>query len=48
MVGTLTVNYSMHQAKFDGTQWTGDAEALIVRPTETFELFLQNRPSEIR
>lgn len=39
MVGTLTVNYSMHQAKFDGTQWTGDAEALIVRPTETFELF---------
>lgn len=39
MVGTLTMNYSMHQAEFNGTQWTGDAEALIVRPTETFELF---------
>ena len=39
IVGTLTMNYSMYQAKFDGTQWTGDAEALIVRPTETFELF---------
>lgn len=39
MVGTLTMNYSMHQAEFNGTQWTGDTEALIVRPTETFELF---------
>lgn len=39
LVGTLTMSYSMHQAKFDGTKWTGEAEALIVRPTETFELF---------
>ena len=39
LVGTLTMNYSMHQAYFDGTQWAGEAEALIVRPTETFELF---------
>lgn len=39
MVGTLTMNYRMYQARFDGTQWTGAAEALIVRPTETFELF---------
>lgn len=39
LVGTLTMNYSMYQARFNGTQWTGDAEALIVRPTETFELF---------
>lgn len=39
MVGTLTMNYRMHQAQFNGIQWTGAAEALIVRPTETFELF---------
>lgn len=28
----------MHIAKFDGTQWTGNAEALLIRPLEIFSL----------
>ena len=27
-----------HKAMFDGTQWTGDAQALLIRPFETFNL----------
>lgn len=37
-----------HIVKFDGTQWQGSAEALLIRPTETFNLnFLQLDPSKL-
>lgn len=37
--GTITKVQSYYISKFDGTQWTGDAEALLIRPTETFQLY---------
>ena len=37
--GTISKVQSYYISKFDGTQWTGDAEALLIRPTETFQLY---------
>lgn len=36
--GTTNVNASYYSAKYDGTNWVGSPEALIIRPTETFNL----------
>lgn len=37
-VGTTNVNWAYYTAKFDGTQWTGNANALLIQPLETFNL----------
>ena len=37
-VGTTNVNWTYYTAKFDGTQWTGNANALLIKPLETFNL----------
>lgn len=36
--GGINANENYYTAKYDGTKWVGSAEALIVRPTETFNL----------
>lgn len=36
--GLQSTNYKYYTAKFDGSKWTGSAEALLIRPTETFNV----------
>lgn len=36
--GSITTSRKYYTAKFDGQRWTGNAEALLIRPTETFNL----------
>lgn len=40
--GAINGTNNYYRAKFDGTQWTGDAEALLIRPTETFNLYFES------
>ena len=36
--GSTNVNADYYSAKFDGTNWVGNPEALIIKPLETFNL----------
>ena len=36
--GSSSVSSNYHKAMFDGFQWSGDAQALLIRPLETFNL----------
>lgn len=38
IAGATRAKASYHIAKFDGNSWTGSAEALLIRPMETFNL----------
>lgn len=40
--GSINSNADYHKASFDGNVWSGSAEALILRPTETFNLNFTN------